>query len=69
MGQYRTAEHTNKEARLFEIIDNIYKLEYNEMQTKIKEDSPHKLHLLNSYIDDRIQKGVDVINVGRAEQE
>jgi len=69
MTQYREAEDTNKEPRLFEVIDNIYKLEYKEMQTKIKDDSPQKLQLLNSYIDDRIQKGVDVLNVKHTEQE
>ena len=67
MEDYADAIETNKKPRQFEVIDKIYQNEFDEIESKLKEESPSKLKRLNNVIDERILKGTEILNNKRAD--
>ena len=67
MDEYANAYETNQKPRYFEVIDKIYQNEIDEIELKIKQESPGKLKFINKMIDERIQKGTEILYVKKVE--
>ena len=67
MDEYENAYETNQKPRYFEVIDKIYQNEIDEIESKIKQESPGKLKFINRLIDERIQKGTEILYVKKVE--
>ena len=64
MQQYIDPELMNKKPKHYTVVDNIYQTEIKETLAQLHEDSIRKLKQLNTTIEERIQKGTDVIYQG-----